>query len=663
MLRNLLRDTPRKLLRDLSRSTYRSSSRNSPWSLPRSPGLAFALLLLAVSVPATLHASQDVAPTAAAPQQPCSDHNEKYPSCGIPNAERQKAETRYHQAEKLARHNQLDQALEKVQAAQQISPLDAIYATAEQAIRQKVAANQLRLGNLAMQQGDSTAALAAYRRALELDPDNSYAAQRLHDALPATPPPGAPSSSLASLEEVMGEVRLAPTPGTHSFEFRGPSSSAVEQFAKLFGISTVPDQDLTSRSVRITLDNVDWETGLQLLQKACKVLVIPLSEHQALIANDSEENRKNLTRMSLRTFYIQGGSTPQQFTELSTALRVLFDLRFLNANPAKGTIVIRAPQPTLDAVARFLQDLQDDQPTVMLEIQIFQVSTEFTKDIGTSVPNEFTVFNVSSEIQQLAKGGSFQQIIAALQASGQSVNAGTILAALLASSSSTNPLAMPFATFGGGWALSAVTIPSTSAAFSSTRSLARSVDQVLLRTEHGNAATMKVGERYPIVNTKFSATNATTSLLSSLGINASSALTAGTTIPTPQFSYEDIGMVLKTTPQVHGKLISLDYELTMRALGPTQANGLPLLTNRESKGSISTQDGEPVVIAGLVSKGEVASLNGIPLLSAIPVMGKFFTAETHDKTADELLIVVTPHLTSERASHGIYLPVPMNVPK
>ena len=50
-------------------------------------------------------------------------------------------------------------------------------------------------------------------------------------------------------------------------------------------------------------------------------------------------------------------------------------------------------------------------------------------------------------------------------------------------------------------------------------SLARTVDQVLLRSEHGNAATMKVGERYPIVTTEFSATNATTSLLSSLGIN------------------------------------------------------------------------------------------------------------------------------------------------
>ncbi len=60
--------------------------------------------------------------------------------------------------------------------------------------------------------------------------------------------------------------------------------------------------------------------------------------------------------------------------------------------------------------------------------------------------------------------------------------------------------------------------------------------------------------------------------------------------------------MLKATPNVHGKLISLDYELAVRALGATEANGLPDITNREMKGTISTDDGESVVLAGLVEK-------------------------------------------------------------
>ena len=155
--------------------------------------------------------------------------------------------------------------------------------------------------------------------------------------------------------------------------------------------------------------------------------------------------------MSLRTFYAQGGSTPQQLTDLTTALRVLFDLRFVTADPAQGTIVVRAPQPTLDAVARFLDDLQDDQPTVMLEIEVFEVSTVFTKDLGISTPDQFTVFNVTSEIKRLSSAAAaISRFSPRWQASGQSVNATTILAALLAPASSSSPLAQPFATFGGG---------------------------------------------------------------------------------------------------------------------------------------------------------------------------------------------------------------------
>ena len=181
-----------------------------------------------------------------------------------------------------------------------------------------------------------------------------------------------------------------------------------------------------------------------------KILLVPLSEHQVLLANDTPENRNRLTDMSLQTFYGQGGSTPQQLTDLTSALRVLFDLRFVTADPSQGSIVVRAPAPTLEAVARFLDDLQDDQPTVMLEIQVFEVSTVLSKDLGVSTPDQFTVFNVPSEIKSLTSSSSFQQILAALQASGQSINASTILAALLATGSSSNPLAQPFATFGGG---------------------------------------------------------------------------------------------------------------------------------------------------------------------------------------------------------------------
>jgi type II secretory pathway component GspD/PulD (secretin) len=98
-------------------------------------------------------------------------------------------------------------------------------------------------------------------------------------------------------------------------------------------------------------------------------------------------------------------------------------------------------------------------------------------------------------------------------------------------------------------------------------------------------------------------------------------------------------------------------------VGATQSNGLPLLSNRDLKGVISTDDGSSVVLAGLLDKEETASLNGIPILSAIPLVGSAFSVTNKEKTYDELLIVMTPHIVAGTAGTNAYIPVPTVMPK
>jgi tetratricopeptide (TPR) repeat protein len=627
--------------------------------------LRAALLALALLIPGVLNADDEPAKSPAMLDGNtgllCSDYQKHFPSCGLSKTENKKARLLYQKAMRFAKEQEMEEALKAMREVRAISPKDAVYAGAEKAVEEKIIALKMREGNQAMQRGDAKAALEAFRRAAELDPTNDYALQRLHDALPAPE-----DISKMRLAEEPGETRLKPKPGVQSFEFRGNSNEFLQQFTKAFGITGVVDEGLMPRSLRtVKLDNVNWEDGSAIVSRVCKVLMIPLSDNQVLLANDTEENRRDLVPMTLRTFYAFGSGTQQELTDLVTALRVMFDLRYITPNAKAGTIVVRAPQSTMDAVTKFLDYLQADPPSVMLEVKIFQISTAFTRDLGASVPNDFAVFNVTSEINKLVNSGTYSQIVAALQASGQTVNATTILAALLASASSLgssgSPLSQPFGTFGGGLTLTGVTIPSTGLNFLVSRSMTRTVDDVTLRAVHGKAATLKVGERYPIVNTQFATSSATSSLLSSLGISTAAATAAS--VPTPQFSYEDLGLTLKATPQVHGKLVSVEYELTIRSLGATQVNGLPLLTNRDMKGTISTDDGESVVIAGMVDKGEIASINGIPLLSSIPGVGNAFSVASKEKSMDELLVVITPHISSGGGGTGSYIRVPMNVPK
>ncbi len=611
--------------------------------------LLFALML----------ASPLLAEDAVREQQPCSDVEKNFPACGAPRESIKKARAAYKRTLRLSRQHDYEGALLAAREAHEAVPRDAIYIAAEKSLTEKVVSTSLKAGDQAMLKRDATEALKDFHRAAELAPENAYAQQRLNDAMPSVPTAGA-------WQSVMGEdVRLQPAAIRKSFEFRGLSSEFMQQFGRAFGITMQLQDGVTQHALRIKLDDLDWETGSHIVEQMCKVLFIPMDEHQVLVVNDTEDNRRNYMRMSLRTFYPTTPASLQDLNDLSTALRVLFDLRFISTNAKAGAIVVRAPQKTMDAIATFLDAFSSPQPEVMLDVQIFQISQQFNRNIGTTAPTSFTVFNVASEISKLTTSSLYNQIVSALQAAGQSVTEETILAALLVSGSSlgvNTPLSSPFATFGGGLTLTGVTMPSLSAEFSDVTSQTRQVDHVQLRAQSGKAANFKFGERYPVVTTQYSTSNATTSLLQSLGVNTSS-LTGSTTVPTPQFSYEDIGLVLKATPRLHKDLITVEYEMTLRSLSDSTVNGLPIMNNRDMKGVISTSDGLPIVMAGLVDSEEMKSMTGIQGISELPGLGDALSTKSRAKTYNELMIVVTPRLTAPAGARGSYIPLPTTNPK
>ncbi len=66
---------------------------------------------------------------------------------------------------------------------------------------------------------------------------------------------------------------------------------------------------------------------------------------------------------------------------------------------------------------------------------------------------------------------------------------------------------------------------------------------------------------------------------------------------------------------------------------------MPIIANREYKGSITLQDGQSAVVAGAISRSDQRSLSGIPLLG-VPVPD----GVNSEVDEDELLMVITPHV-------------------
>lgn len=556
------------------------------------------------------------------------------PLCTLPMADRKQSQHEFKLGMKARDKEDYRAALEHFRAAAALAPRELPYATAVEVARQQFVHKTLDFGNSAMLHGKKAEALAAFRNASEVDPDNEFAKQRLRDAM-ATLPSMRPPVLQSDLAET---IRLSPDPAKHTIHFRGNAHQLLEQLARTYRLTGFVDESVINRSVRADIEDATWDQALRAINKLTKTFWTPLAPNQILFAADDEQNRRMLLRTSLRTFYVFQASSAQELNDLANSLRVLFDIRFVVVNPVQGTITIRAAQQVVEAASAFMRQLESARPQVMLDIEVFQVSSSITRQLGVSIPNSFTVFNVPTEAQKLLGGKSIQEIIAELNAGTLNLSASTALGALLGQSAQSSPLLQPFATFGGGSTLTGITIPALVAQFNQNSSALRSVERISLRAGQGSPAVLKIGTRYPIVTSNYTSVYSLPQLIPQ-------ASAAQGLANYPSFTYEDLGVNVKATPTVHRSGdVQLDLEMQVRALGAQAFPGIPVISNREYKGVITAKDGSQVVIAGQLTRSEELGMSGIPLLSALPGAGHAFTQDTKTTNESELLIVLTPHV-------------------
>jgi len=116
-----------------------------------------------------------------------------------------------------------------------------------------------------------------------------------------------------------------------------------------------------------------------------------------------------------------------------------------------------------------------------------------------------------------------------------------------------------------------------------------------------------------------------------------------TQTPYPGSEYEDIGIKIKATPQLHDtKEVTLQLEFEIKALAGSSINGIPVISNRTVTQTVRLKENETSLITGVLSDNEAKSITGIPGLARLPGVGYAFGTRTNSFTDDELLFLVTP---------------------
>jgi general secretion pathway protein D len=602
--------------------------------------LIFVLCLL-VSVAALPARAEDEQPTDAAIIS-CGNGIPGGISCVPSKHDLKEAHAAYSRGLKLEDRRNYDQAFLEFDQASRLVPRDTQFFSAREVAKSQIVFQHTERGDALLAGGQRDPAIAEFRAALKLDPDNDYLQGRLTDALHNDASPAL--SSFPALLENSAEIHLQPKTERATFHYRGEVRGLFTELASAYGIAVQFDDSVQSKTLRFQVDDVDFFTALELACRVSKTMWTPLDTHQLLLAANTPENHKQFDRMSLATFSVPGATSPQEATEFATSLRNICDFQKISSGQG-GTVEVRAPRDTLRACTTLVRQLNAERPQVSLEIEIYQISHNLTRNIGMHIPNTFNLYNIPVAALAGLGGQSIQSLVNQLISSGGINAAGTSgLSGLLAQlqGQQNSIFSQPLATFGGGLTFSGVSLDQLSAALSLNESWSRAISRATLRAGQGKEATFHLGERYPILNASYAPVYNSPQISAVLG-NQSYVP------PFPSVSYEDIGLNLKTTTVIHSNSdVSMKLELQVRSLTGQSANGVPVISNREYQGSIRLRDGEPAVVAGEISDSDQRSMNGIPGLGAIPGVNQVMVSNALTTENDELLIVITPHVVSNR---------------
>lgn len=115
---------------------------------------------------------------------------------------------------------------------------------------------------------------------------------------------------------------------------------------------------------------------------------------------------------------------------------------------------------------------------------------------------------------------------------------------------------------------------------------------------------------------------------------------------------QNVGILLEVKPQINaGGAIKLFLRQEVSSIaGPVSRDSSELILNkREIETTITVDDGQIVALGGLLDDNERRTIEKIPLLGDIPVLGELFKSRSRSRTKTNLMVFIRPRIVRSRA--------------
>ncbi len=282
-----------------------------------------------------------------------------------------------------------------------------------------------------------------------------------------------------------------------------------------------------------------------------------------------------------------------------------------------NALVVNAPAEMMRALMSIVDKLDIRRPQVLVEAIIVEVTADRTADLGVTWAVDGSNDNNAVGVTNFPDAGpGIVQLGTALGSGGQVDPANLIGAGV---------------TFGIG------RISDSGTSFAAIlRALQGDADTNIISTPtivttDNEEASLSIGQEVPFLTGSFSNTGTGT---------------GGVINPFQTIQRQQIGVQLTITPQIsEGNTLILDISQEISSIAPSAQGAVDIVTNQRTiDTTVIVEDGDILVLGGLIEDTLRESDQRVPVLGSIPLVGNLFRSRTTDKVKTNLMVFIHPRI-------------------
>lgn len=294
------------------------------------------------------------------------------------------------------------------------------------------------------------------------------------------------------------------------------------------------------------------------------------------------------------------------------------------AEPATNALVVNAPAGIMRRIESVIKQLDIRRAQVLLEAIIAEVSLSRSRELGVNV----AAFSEGGPVAASILDSQTLRVIPSLALDGSplSLIQQGLNVALGKAEEGGSGFALLINALSGNTATNVLSTPS-------------------LITFDNEEAEITVGQVVPFITGSYTT-----------GLSGNN--TTGLVNPFQTIERKEVGLTLQFTPQINaGNAVQLAINLEIsdiaRDTGVTGA--VDLITNtRELSTTVTVENGQILVLGGLISNHVSHSVQKVPLLGDIPILGALFTNRSVSKDRRNLLIFIRPTILRGAGAASYY---------